>query len=242
MAPTMCEWLIPLAARALADQIQRARDEQRDPTALLTQLDGLLTRFPNVISDVGELTTQWRLQIEALNELYVAETGRARQDPDNPQQWVRTVEAAHAGMLAWEEAYACWRASEALLRRRHYDRELAVTVLRRGLDLAARLEARPIQSALRELASLARIPAETDAPGPRPPDQLATSPGLTPREREVLNQLIAGLTYGEIARALFISEKTVSSHISNLLRKTGASNRMDLVRLATRAAQPPASP
>ena len=242
VAPTMCEWLIPLAARALADQIQSARDERRDPTALLTQLGDLLSRFPNVISDMGELTQQWRLQIQALNELYAAEAGRARQDPDNPEQWVRTIEACHAGMLAWEEVYACWRATEALLQRRHHDRELAVSVLRRGLDLAARLEALPIQSALRELAAFARIPADTPASGPRPPEQLAALSGLTPREREVLDQLITGLTYAEIARALFISEKTVSSHISNLLRKTGASNRMDLVRLATRAAQPPPTP
>ena len=240
--PTMCEWLIPLAARALADQIQLARDGKRDTSALLVQLDDLLTRFPSVISDAGEPTEQWGLQIQALNELYAAEAGRARQDPGNSEQWVRTIEATHAGMLAWEEAYACWRATEALLLGRHHDRELAVSVLHRGLDLAARLEAQPIQSALRELAVLARIPADSPASGPQPPEQLAALPGLTPREREVLDQLINGLTYGEIARALFISEKTVSSHISNLLRKTGASNRMDLLRLATRAAQPPPSP
>ena len=115
-------------------------------------------------------------------------------------------------------------------------------MLRRGLDLAARLEAQPIRSVLRELAVLARIPADTGASRPQPPEQLAVLPGLTPREREVLGQLITGVTYREIAGALFISEKTVSSHISNLLRKTGASNRMDLVRLATRVAVPQPSP
>ncbi len=49
---------------------------------------------------------------------------------------------------------------------------------------------------------------------------------------KILVHVVAGLSYGEIARDLFISEKTVSSHISNLLRKTGASNRVDLARLA----------
>jgi DNA-binding CsgD family transcriptional regulator len=242
VAPTMCEWLIPLAARALADQIQSARDGQRDTTTLLRQLGDLLTRFPSVISDAGVPTTQWRLQIQALNELYAAEAGRARQDPGNPEQWVRTMDACHAGMLAWEEAYACWRAADALLRQRHHDRELAASVLRRGLDLADRLEAMPIQSALEELAVLARIHADTGPLRPQSPEQLAVLPGLTRREREVLAQLIAGLTYGQIAHALFISEKTVSSHISNLLRKTGTSNRMDLLRLATRAAAPQPSP
>jgi RNA polymerase sigma factor (sigma-70 family) len=59
-------------------------------------------------------------------------------------------------------------------------------------------------------------------------------PGLTPREREILTRVVAGRTYSEIARELVISEKTVSSHISNLLRKTGTSNRFDLSRLAMR--------
>ena len=65
-------------------------------------------------------------------------------------------------------------------------------------------------------------------------------PGCTAREREVLQHVVAGRTYGEIARALFVSEKTVSSHVSNLLRKTGASNRVELARLARHAtASPP---
>jgi DNA-binding CsgD family transcriptional regulator len=57
---------------------------------------------------------------------------------------------------------------------------------------------------------------------------------LTPREREVVAHVVAGRTYGEIARALFLSEKTVSSHISNILRKTGTSSRGDLAQWAHR--------
>ena len=57
---------------------------------------------------------------------------------------------------------------------------------------------------------------------------------LTPREREILALLIRGLTYRDIAVALVISEKTVSSHVSNLLRKTDTSNRVELTRLLSR--------
>jgi DNA-binding CsgD family transcriptional regulator len=60
----------------------------------------------------------------------------------------------------------------------------------------------------------------------------STSAVLTRREDQVLGHVVADRTYSEIARALFISEKRVSSHISNLLRKTGTSNRVDLARLA----------
>ena len=58
---------------------------------------------------------------------------------------------------------------------------------------------------------------------------------LTPREREILDHVVAGRTYAEIARALFVSEKTVSSHLSNLLRKTGAANRVELATMARHA-------
>jgi DNA-binding NarL/FixJ family response regulator len=57
---------------------------------------------------------------------------------------------------------------------------------------------------------------------------------LTPRERDLLGYLVQGLTYAEIAATLVISEKTVSSHVSNLLRKTGTSSRIELACLVTR--------
>ena len=58
--------------------------------------------------------------------------------------------------------------------------------------------------------------------------------GLTEREREVLDLLAVGRTYGEIARTLMISEKTVSTHVSHLLAKTGTPNRVELARLVHR--------
>jgi DNA-binding CsgD family transcriptional regulator len=62
-------------------------------------------------------------------------------------------------------------------------------------------------------------------------------PGLTAREREILSYLVAGSTYAEIANTLVISEKTVSSHVSNLLRKTHTSSRVELAQLAHRVEQ-----
>ena len=57
---------------------------------------------------------------------------------------------------------------------------------------------------------------------------------LTARESEVLGHLVAGRTYAEIAAELFISEKTVSVHVSNLLRKTQTSSRREVAALARR--------
>ena len=53
----------------------------------------------------------------------------------------------------------------------------------------------------------------------------------------MLSHLVAGRTYSEIADALFISEKTVSVHVSNLLRKTGTSSRREVSALALRTSQ-----
>jgi DNA-binding CsgD family transcriptional regulator len=51
---------------------------------------------------------------------------------------------------------------------------------------------------------------------------------LTAREREILARVVAGESNRDIATALFISPKTVSVHMSSLLRKFGVSGRGDL--------------
>ena len=56
---------------------------------------------------------------------------------------------------------------------------------------------------------------------------------LTPREREVLRLIARGYTYKEIARELFISIKTVESHVSSVLGKLQLSTRHQLTRWAT---------
>jgi DNA-binding NarL/FixJ family response regulator len=56
---------------------------------------------------------------------------------------------------------------------------------------------------------------------------------LTGREREVLRLIAQGYTYKEIARELFISAKTVESHVSSVLRKLQLSTRHQLTRWAT---------
>jgi len=48
---------------------------------------------------------------------------------------------------------------------------------------------------------------------------------LTAREREILTMVVSGKSNRDIARALFISPKTVSVHVSALLRKFGVSGR-----------------
>ncbi|MEV4317514.1 response regulator transcription factor [Actinocrispum sp. NPDC049592] len=56
---------------------------------------------------------------------------------------------------------------------------------------------------------------------------------LTPRERDVLRLLARGYAYKEIASELYISVKTVETHVSSVLRKTQLSNRYELSRWAS---------
>jgi DNA-binding NarL/FixJ family response regulator len=70
--------------------------------------------------------------------------------------------------------------------------------------------------------------AATDAPSIDP-----ELDALTQREREVLRLIARGYAYKEIARELFISVKTVETHVSSVLRKLQLSNRHELTRWAT---------
>ncbi|GAB1641230.1 hypothetical protein KRMM14A1259_16530 [Krasilnikovia sp. MM14-A1259] len=78
------------------------------------------------------------------------------------------------------------------------------------------------------------------AGGPLTPEPLAAPKELTAREREVLGCLAEGMSNKQIARALEISVRTVTVHVSNLLRKTGAASRTEVALRAVRASTAPA--
>ncbi len=232
-----CEWLMPLAARGLADLAREARDRGDDPRPVLARVDDLVSRNPTVIADVTPRDDVYGRVLDGLDALYRAEVARARAAPTAADTWVDAVTLLGETELAWDEAYACWRAGEALLSGGGAEqRRRAAEVLRRGHALATRLGARPVLDAVESLARSARIRLDVvAAPGPDGADAIpGASVSLTRREQQVLGHVVAGRTYGEIAEALFLSEKTVSSHISNILRKTGTANRVELAAWATR--------
>jgi DNA-binding NarL/FixJ family response regulator len=96
-------------------------------------------------------------------------------------------------------------------------------------QVAQRLGAEPL---LRELRVPGRVRPARHEPQPtgHRPDTGPTE--LTPRESEVLALVAQGRSNGEIGRQLFISTKTVSVHVSNILAKLGAVGRTEAVAVA----------
>ena len=96
----------------------------------------------------------------------------------------------------------------------------------RELGDAARVTARRLgaQPLLDELRSLGTTPSRNDA----------SSDTLTPREREILALVAEGRSNGEIGKQLYISAKTVSVHVSNILGKLDASGRTEAAAIARR--------
>jgi len=230
--PLFGEWLVPLAARALADRAQAVRDGGDAPSVQLARADQLQAAHPAVIRDASAASEAYERQCRALDALYAAELSRTREGPREHELWMAAADSLESVGLAWEEAYACRRGAEALLSNRH-DRATGAALLRRALNRAERLAAEPLVEQLQALAVRARVSTRRAVASA---DDVPTGRvRITPREREILALLVSGRTYGEIASELVISEKTVGSHISNLLAKTGTSNRVELAGYAERA-------
>jgi DNA-binding NarL/FixJ family response regulator len=68
-----------------------------------------------------------------------------------------------------------------------------------------------------------------DAPGPA---DVPAGEELTPREAEVLRLIADGRSNREIARALFVSEATVKTHVNRIFAKTGSRDRAQAIRYA----------
>ncbi len=216
--------LIGLGLRALADRAELHRDisSRRDIRAARAHLEGR----------AAAMATGLPLDA-ALGAWSVAERGRIDL-ASQPEGWADAAAAWTRLGHALNSAYAAWREAEARTDR-GVDGE-AIAAVRRAHRAATSIGLPVLAAELERLAGWHRIDLVTQSPGPTAPSPAAALAAyqLTERELEVLGQLADGRTNREIADDLFISVKTASVHVSNILRKLEVSGRQEAARIAHR--------
>jgi DNA-binding CsgD family transcriptional regulator/tetratricopeptide (TPR) repeat protein len=160
--------------------------------------------------------------------LAAAEAGRAVME-DRPEQWQEAVEVADARRMAFASAYGRFRQAESLVRTGG-SRPDAAALLADADRRAESLGARPLSEAIADFGRRARL----STPSPTPDGPTGILADLSPREREVLALVAAGRTNRQIAEELYISPKTASVHVSNILSKLGVSSRGEAAAVANR--------
>lgn len=161
-----------------------------------------------------------------------AEWARLRAEPTVEHRRADAAAFAELGHV-YEEARSRWRLAQALLAAD--ERAAAAEELRAAHAVAVQLGARPLREAVEALARRGRI--ELEGAG----RIVETAAVFTPREAEVLALLAQGRTNKQIGAELYISEKTASVHVSNILAKLEAGGRTEAVAIAAQRGLLPTS-
>ncbi|MCL9759569.1 AAA family ATPase [Frankia sp. AiPa1] len=232
---------------------QQVLAEGDDRAGLAPAAAGFVDRVRAVIRDLPPRPLP---DVAALHLQCRAEQARGR-GQDTPRQWARVAERWERIGRPGPTAYARWREAAAALRSRD---SRAGPALRQAHRLATGLDAAPLRGEIEQLARRARIDlaagterdgsgaeatsvtglgAEVAGPGCRDQDRRqpvsgTVGPHLTPRERQVLGYLVAGHSNRIIGRRLFITEKTASVHVSNILAKLSVTSRGEAAAAALR--------
>jgi DNA-binding CsgD family transcriptional regulator/tetratricopeptide (TPR) repeat protein len=160
--------------------------------------------------------------------LLMARAELTRLTGPDPAAWSAVITAfdyeTGGNGVGYRQAYAHLRRAEALLASGAAHPEVTAD-LRAARGVAANLEAEPLATAVAAMAVRAGVRLEDGSAVP-------VSDVLTPRERSVLALVADGRTNRQVGAELYISEKTVSVHLSRVMAKLGASSRTEAVSIA----------
>ncbi|REG00935.1 regulatory LuxR family protein [Asanoa ferruginea] len=193
------------AHRAAQDVVMMREAMTRDPFA----------QHPYYVTGPAH-GANWKAEITRLHH---------RSDPD---AWAAAAAAWEGLRRPHRVGYARWRQAEALLATGKT--APARDCLRQAATAAHNYT--PLLAEIRTLSRLAHVDLR-DQPTTIRPEPAPY--GLTPREIAVLRLVADGLTNTQIGNRLYISEKTASVHITNIMRKLAVKNRAQAAALAQRA-------
>jgi DNA-binding CsgD family transcriptional regulator/tetratricopeptide (TPR) repeat protein len=225
-------WAARLVAVAAGHLVPRAGSADHEPVAATVGrwIDHVRCMVDEAYEQVPRGLDLWleHARVE------LAEAGGER----SPAAWSRLAAAWEQLSCPYFAARARFREADAALTagggRSADDRAAAAASMRAALRVADELRAEPLRRDVLDLATRARLRLD-DGPTPAATAPVQPLPfGLTARELEVLHLLIEGHSNGEIGTRLFISRKTASVHVSNILRKLGATNRIEATAIARR--------
>jgi DNA-binding CsgD family transcriptional regulator/tetratricopeptide (TPR) repeat protein len=213
--------LAPVADAATAARLRREANTVDRWVMAAEELVGIgrsaVDIYAAAYGSIGVEAAAWLTRVDA-------EAARVHGDPA-PELWRAAVKAFGFGHV-YEEARSRWRLAEALLATG--DRVGAAEQAAAAHEVAVRLGAAPLRSAIEALVRRGRL--DVALPGvARSPEVAAV---LTPREAEVLGLLAQGRTNRQVGAELYISEKTASVHVSNIIAKLGARGRTEAVAIA----------
>jgi DNA-binding NarL/FixJ family response regulator len=203
--------------------IRRALDEAEDPLArsrLLPACVEVLLDADDVVAaraaadELSEIAAQ--LDAAYLSALAAEASGVVLLAGGDPRAALAKLRPAHR---SWRELEAPHQAARVRLPIGAACREL-------GDDASAALEFEAARSVLEELGARPDLERLARLASSRRPA------GLSPREHEVLMLVAAGKTNRAIATELFISEKTVARHVSNIFTKLDLSSRAEATAFA----------
>ena len=218
--------LLWIGMRTSADLAERARD-RREPAPP-----------PDAAAALAALARELAVthaEEHGYRAVVDAEAARATGEPA-AHRWEAAVAAWRSAGDPYPLAYALLRLAEAHVAQG--DRREARPALEEAARVAGRLGAHPLEAAAGALARRARLTVGdangTPADAADQPGRTTERLGLTARELDVLRLLAAGRSNPQIAAELFISPKTASVHVSNILAKLRVSTRVEAAGIAHR--------
>ncbi len=240
------------AELAFEARIRRNADDEAEAVGIARDLAAWMRNLARLVTERGEPLAATTLADAAMAEALLTRVEH-RADPD---AWRTALEQCEAVGNPYDIARVRHWLAEAILERGG-SRSEAAAELTHALATATDLGAAGLERSIRDLARRARLElgatdaATATATGPgltaapiddRPPTPMEPAVDrptelvepLTRREREVLDYVAAGWTNRRIGEALYISDKTVSVHVSNLSGKLGAANRAEAAIIGDR--------